>query len=152
MKTLVRSYSFDASAQQVTFSGYTSIDLENVLLITNVKENVIIYQFNVVGKGGTASTNVLTLDYDTTAMADTDELQIFYDDPAIEHLPLVAIAYNGSDLEYLGRAAAGSAKNAAVWQICKLTYSGSNPTDIKWADGNQNYDNVWDNRASLSYS
>ena len=153
MKKLVTSYSFDASAKQVTFDAMTSIALEQVLLITNVTENIIIYQFNVLGKGGTAATNVLTLDFDTTAMSDADDLQIFYDDVSLETHRLIAAAYDGGDnLVYLGRAVPGSAKGDAVWQISKFIYSGSNLTDVQWADGDQNYDNVWDNRASLSYS
>lgn len=80
MKTLVRSYSFNKTAKTVTFSGYTSISLENVLLITNVNTNTIIYNFAASGKGGTVATNVLTLDYDTSSMSDSDTLQIFYDD------------------------------------------------------------------------
>jgi hypothetical protein len=51
-----------------------------VLLITNVVDNIIIYNFNDATKGGTAATNVLTLTYNTASMSDTDELQIFYDD------------------------------------------------------------------------
>jgi len=59
----------------------------------------------------------------------------------------------GSNLVYLGKALPGASKASAVWQIIKLTYDGSgNPTDIQWADGNENFDNIWDNRASLSYS
>lgn len=80
MKTLIKNYTFDASAKTVTFSDYTSISLNRVLLITNVTDNVIIYNFADPAAGGSVATNVLTLDYDTTAMDDTDALQIFYDD------------------------------------------------------------------------
>lgn len=83
MKILVTSYTFDASAKTITFTGYGSISLESVLLITNVTDNIIIYNFAAVGKGGTVATNVLTLDYDTTSMDDADDLQIFYDDTTI---------------------------------------------------------------------
>lgn len=55
-----------------------------------------------------------------------------------------------ADVTYLGKAAIGTATSAAGWQIAKLsTASGLIKT---WADGNVNFDNVWDNRASLSYS
>ncbi len=83
MKTLITSYLFDASARTITFLDYSSVLLDSVLLITNVTDNAIIYNFAGVGKGGTVSGNVLTLDFDTTAMADTDSLQIYYDDEAI---------------------------------------------------------------------
>ncbi len=103
MKILIPAtgYSFNAAAKTVTFSDYSSISLEGVLLITNITDNVIIYNFSTVGKGGTVTTNVLTLDYDTTGMSDTDDLQIFYDDgnvPAKEsgNLALVATNTNSS--------------------------------------------------------
>jgi hypothetical protein len=80
MKILVENYTFDASARKITFTDYNPIIIERVLLITNVVDNVIIYNFADVTKGGTAATNVLTLNYDTSTMADSDELQIFYDD------------------------------------------------------------------------
>ena len=64
-----------------------------------------------------------------------------------------AFAYDGADnLIYAGRAAIGSAKSAAVWQIKKFTYSGTNLTDEQWAGGTSAFDKVWNDRASLSYS
>lgn len=52
---------------------------------------------------------------------------------------------------YIGLAAIGAAASAAVWQIKRLT---DEPplTTIEWADGNAEFDNVWDDRASLNYS
>lgn len=52
---------------------------------------------------------------------------------------------------YVGLAPPGSATSAAVWQIKKLTYSGSNPTATQWAAGGA-FTQVWDNRASLTYA
>ena len=52
-------------------------------------------------------------------------------------------------LMYVGEAAAGSATASAVWRIKRIdTTSG---IDLRWADGNIHFDNVWDNRASLTY-
>jgi hypothetical protein len=53
---------------------------------------------------------------------------------------------------YIGFAVPGSASSAAVWQIKKITYSGSNITVVEFADGDTKFDNIWDNRTSLSYS
>lgn len=51
---------------------------------------------------------------------------------------------------YIGKATIGSATSSAVWQIKKVdTTTGA---DTTWADGNDNFDNNWDNRASLTYS
>jgi hypothetical protein len=72
-------YSFDALAKQVTITLNSGTPvLEGVLLITNTTDNIIIYNFANPALGGTLSGNVLTLDYDTTAMSDTDSLQIWY--------------------------------------------------------------------------
>lgn len=73
------SYSFNKTAKTITFSGFKPI-LEEILLITDVTNGTIIYQFNDLTKGGTLSGQVLTLTYDTTGASfnNTDSLQIFY--------------------------------------------------------------------------
>ena len=66
----------------------------------------------------------------------------------------MALAYdaNGNVL-YLGQAPPGAATSAAIWQIRRFTYDANgNMTAIWWADGNTVYDNIWDDRATLSYS
>lgn len=52
---------------------------------------------------------------------------------------------------YVGDAVPGSVVGDAVWRIKKITVSGTE-TITEWADGNSNFDNIWSNRASLSYS
>ena len=53
---------------------------------------------------------------------------------------------------YLGKAQVGEATSSPVWQIQKLAFGTDGDVTITWADGNSAFDNVWDNRASLSYS
>lgn len=84
MKTQILNYTFNKTAKTVTFTDYTTIRLDSLLLITNVTDNIIIYNFASSLLGGTVSGNVLTLTYDTSAMDDTDKLQIFYDDGDIQ--------------------------------------------------------------------
>jgi hypothetical protein len=55
-----------------------------------------------------------------------------------------------ASITYVGKAAAGTANSSAAWQISRMSVSGS-VTSIEYADSNTNFDNVWDNRASLSY-
>lgn len=94
MKQLVKNYSFDKTAKTVTFTDFSTVLQERVLLITDVTAGIIIYQFNDASLGGTASGNVLTLTYNTSALANTDKLQIFYDstsgDPTYDATPTVA--------------------------------------------------------------
>ncbi len=83
MKILITNYTFNAASRTVTFLGYSRILLDSILIITNVASNTIIYNFAGSGKGGTVSGNVLTLDFDTSAMSNSDPLQIYYEDAAI---------------------------------------------------------------------
>lgn len=55
-----------------------------------------------------------------------------------------------SAITYVGKAALGSALSDAVWQIQKIEVSGT-VTRITWADGNSDFDKVWNDRASYSY-
>ena len=62
--------------------------------------------------------------------------------------------YDGAgNLLYYGRALPGTALSAANWAIMKLDYDlNENVTSIRWAGGTKEFEYVWDNRASLSYS
>lgn len=57
-----------------------------------------------------------------------------------------------SPITYVGEAATGSATSSAVWRIKKIDETSSPDVIVTWADGNGNFDNIWDNRLSLSYS
>lgn len=75
------NYAFNPTAKTVTFSGLSqSITLANILLITNVTRNTIIYNFADVATGAASfNNNVLTLTFDTTSHSSGDVLQIFLD-------------------------------------------------------------------------
>lgn len=64
---------------------------------------------------------------------------------------ITAIDEAGAGVTYIGFAKLGSATSSTVWQIFKIAESGAQ-TMITYADGNSNYDNEWDERASYSYS
>lgn len=53
--------------------------------------------------------------------------------------------------KYIGTAASGASTSEPVWEIIRLKLLGNEITEIKYADGNASFDNVWDDRASLSY-
>lgn len=63
------------------------------------------------------------------------------------------VKFDGSDstVQYIGETNFNTATHSPTWRISRLTFSGSSFT-LDWADGNDNFDNVWDDRASLSYS
>lgn len=77
MKKLITDYVFNKTAKTITFLEI--FKLEQYLLITDVTTNTIIYNFADATKGGTATANTLLLDFDTSALSDTDSLQIFVD-------------------------------------------------------------------------
>ena len=53
---------------------------------------------------------------------------------------------------YRGKANPGTATSAASWRVERIVIAGDGDVSILFADGNDSYDNIWDNRASLSYS
>lgn len=52
-------------------------------------------------------------------------------------------------VQYLGEAAPNSLTSDPVWRVQRVTTSGANTT-IEFASGGQ-FNQVWDNRASLTY-
>lgn len=76
------AYTFDASAKTITLTGLPTLTASNLVLITNVTDNVIIYNFADPLKWWTIAGNIITLAYDTTTMSNTDDLQIILDVPA----------------------------------------------------------------------
>ena len=55
-----------------------------------------------------------------------------------------------STVTYFGKAVRGSSTSSAVWQIYRISVGGT-VTSFEWADGDDSFTKVWDNRASYSY-
>jgi hypothetical protein len=55
-------------------------------------------------------------------------------------------------LAYLGQALPGTSASSAGWRIQKLIFSVDGDVTVQWADGNANFDNVWNDRTSLTYT
>ena len=93
------------------------------------------------GASGGAGTDVVVTNFpNTTQISGTVSLQVYakrFDEV-------------DSTTSYIGEALAGSSENSAVWRIQKVVMSGNDVTTT-FADGNTNFDNVWTNRASLTY-
>lgn len=51
---------------------------------------------------------------------------------------------------FFGYSNPGTSTASSYWQIKIIDESGSS-TEIKWADGNSNFNKVWDNRTSYTY-
>lgn len=55
-----------------------------------------------------------------------------------------------ASVTYVGEASLGAPESFPIWRIKKLETIGS-LFKITWADGNQAFDNIWDDRSSLTY-
>jgi hypothetical protein len=83
MKILVKNYTFNpgtANSGTIQFNSYSSLTLNQVLLITNTTKNTIIYNFADPTVGGSMSGSTLSLSANTSSMSSGDSLQIFIDD------------------------------------------------------------------------
>jgi hypothetical protein len=125
-----------APAHQIGIMGYDGADFKHLYVDSSGNLRAAIYV------------------YDTSSLS-----WVAMQQPVLESaLYSQIITYDASNNPvYVGKAVAGkddtAGKAEACWQIMKITSDASgNPTDIMWADGDTDYDNVWDNRATYSYS
>lgn len=83
-----------------------------------------------------------------TLVCDKDGRLITVDN--VESTAYLELAATAGDYTYYGRTPATGTRStsAAIWQIQRRKTDG---TEATWADGNLAFDNVWDNRASLTY-
>jgi len=97
------NYSFNAAAQTITFSNdYLGMSLSDVTYITNIKNGIatVIYDPFDATKGGTLNGLTLTLSYNTTAMANSDPLQIIVGfTPALPEPALVKTVPQSGDID-----------------------------------------------------
>jgi hypothetical protein len=63
----------------------------------------------------------------------------------------IRMEYSGGNPQYVGKAVPGTLSSEAAWQMQRLTYVGGDLTLLEWADAGK-FTQVWDDRASLSYS
>ena len=80
MKKLITNYNFDPVNRLVTLNDYIVVNPSGLLLVTDVTTGTIIYNFADPALNGTFNGNIVTLEYDTSAIAASDKLQIWYDD------------------------------------------------------------------------
>jgi len=66
----------------------------------------------------------------------------------------VQLRFDGenSTYNYVGEAPVGAATTDASWRIFRLENSGTASLTKMWADNSDQFNKVWDNRASYSYA
>jgi len=88
MKRAIQTYTFapgGAGVGTITFSDFTTIALDKILVIFNTTRGVIVFNLADPTKGGTVATNVLTLAFDTSTYSSGDKLYITYDDDDLDY-------------------------------------------------------------------
>ena len=87
------SYSFNPAAGTITISGLPfSLKMEQILIITDLVNNVMIYNFADSTAGAVSvSNNIITLEKNVSSMSSSDPLQIFVEapDPNVDLVPLL---------------------------------------------------------------
>ena len=80
MKRLIENYTFNAATKQIVIIDDENITQEKLLLITNMTDGIIIFNFADSASKGSIVGNIITLTYDTVSMNNTDKLQIWVED------------------------------------------------------------------------
>lgn len=79
-----------------------------------------------------------TKDWNATVQEANDNYATYIDDTSTPNVT------------YIGRSKVGTATSASAWQIRKIDETSG--TVITWADGDDAFNQVWDDRTSLTYS
>ena len=152
------------NASNVRINPATEETLNEVLKTTDLTFDAGSLQVKVTGAGATSfsdSGNVARSGLvDVDRHVQVDVLSSALPSSASTETTLQTISFGGfkfalrldtaGDIDYVGEASTGTATSGALWRIKRV--DSTTGTVIQWADGNSNFDNVWDNRASLSYS
>lgn len=149
MKTVIDfSPVFAPLAQTLDFSLLNGFEIKKLFAVINITRNTIIYAVGTPAYGYSSfGSGVLTLLFDTTTHNAVDHLMVIYE---ISSNEAIKIDDASSTISYIGYAEVGASTASGVWKICKITSSGT-ITSVEWADSNKLYDNIWDNRAVLTY-
>ena len=115
----VGTYTFNKTAGTITLATVPTLALEQFLLITDTTAGIVIYQFNNPALGGSwvNGTGILTLDYNCSALSNSDALQIYVDIPELAALTPPTAAAIGTAVSgdlLIGTAVAGSSVPVAL--------------------------------------
>lgn len=128
-----------AFIKQILFSNTTSNAVSNIKLYIGGTSNANqIVTLNIPANGSAK--------FDSTGWSVYDFLGI-----VVKDVSLTTLYDDSTDpICYLGQSLPGTPTSSASWRISKINFTSGVVTT--WADGNSNFDNIWDNRVSLSYS
>lgn len=136
------------------FKAYANLNDLEIQYVTDIDNNYVVMTSN-----GSFSI-VCYIPISSPANADQTDFETNYQPTANKKLSLTdggsstnikLLDEASSTITYVGEAAPGSSTASAVWKIKRLQ-TVATVTTIAWADGNENFDNIWNNRAILTYS
>lgn len=76
----INNYNHNASANEIEFTDYTDIVLDNILKVSNKTKNLVMYDATDSNLSGSVADNVLTYDYTNIIISSDDKLEILYED------------------------------------------------------------------------
>lgn len=94
-----------------------------------------------------SNTNVIEITGDLTLSGNYSKAVIG------ENMPYATrVDFIDSTTMYKGEAVVGTLDSGSTWRISKYVFGVDSDVTITWASGNDNFDKVWNDRVSLSYS
>lgn len=145
MKTIqLTNYTFNKVTQTITLSDLTTIDLSKILNIIDVTNGQTIFCYRLPGFVGSASSNVLTLQFNTNTnqFNNSDKLYIEYaaDNLTNVIIPSTTITGNYSSNEFTNQGFKG-----AMFIINNTSFSGTTPSYNLRVQAKDPVSGVWSN-------
>lgn len=114
MEQIVKNYTFNPDQRTVQLTDYTSINLERLLLITDVTKNIVLYDADNPTLNATVAGNTITLAYKMSSsnFAASDNLRIVYNPASGDPLDQPTLATG--DVGYPANATALAASSGNV--------------------------------------
>lgn len=140
------------SASVVDVSASDSVEVATAQNVVEVSGN----SFVVVPELTTQVVDVTSVDLTVTAQTTTSIVEMqptgAPGQSAEDLMPYAErVDFVGSTTIYKGWADVGADESDAVWRIQKITLNGDDTTKI-WAEGSAAFNQVWDDRLTLTYS
>ena len=101
--------------------------------------------------GGAAAVSALS----TGVTCSPDQEQVIcpeIPDPEEEVAQAKRVDFITDNLLYRGEADPGKLDSESAWRIRRITIGSDNDVTEEWANGDANYNKIWDNRLSYAYS
>ena len=126
-------------------------DVDASHVITQVEETTVVVEPD--------DSQIIAVEETTTVIEAEDGSVIISDvgvqGPAAESdVPFATrVDFIGDDLIYKGQAQPGALDASNAWRIQEITFIGpEDDVEIRWANGNSDFTNIWDDRLGFSYT